>query len=159
MDNYSVYTSVPKLLKVGDTMLAETPDGLVKQILWPKHCVWHTEGVQLWPTLHRPLTAVYTYKGTEPTIECYSVFGNPDRDYCTGLHDLLQGFGVDSLYFAGVAEDVCVGQSALAALALGYQVTVIEDATCGVSVEDTASMKEAILKAGGEYLHSDMILT
>ena len=158
VDNYSLYTSIPTPLKVGDHMLVRTAEhGIVRQQLWPKHCVWHTEGAQLWPTLYRPLTAVYVYKGTVANIESYSVFGNAARDYDTGLHQLLQGFGVTEIYLTGIAEDICVAYSALNALRLGYETTVIEDATRGICVKNCASMKQAILSEGGHYLSSDML--
>lgn len=159
VDNYSLYTSIPKVHGVGDIMVAKTTDGLITQQLWPKHCVWHTEGAQLWPTLYRPLSAVYVYKGTAADIESYSVFGNEKRNYDTGLHQLLQGFDVSHVYFTGVAEDICVGHSALDALRLGFKTTVIEDATRGVCDENCALMKTMILKRGGDYLRSDMLLT
>ena len=159
VDNYSLYTSIPEPLRVGDHMLAWTADGYVRQQLWPKHCVWHTEGARLWPTLFRPLSALYVYKGTVADIESYSVFGNDERHYDTGLHALLQGFDVGHIYFTGIAEDICVAHSALDALRLGYAVTVIEDATCGVSEDRCIAMKHVILREGGHYRSSAQVLS
>ena len=132
--------------------------GYIRQQLWPKHCVWHTEGARLWSTLQPPLSAIYVYKGTEAVIESYSVFGNHTRDYDTGLHTLLQGFDVGHVFFTGIAEDICVGHSALDALRLGYKTTVIEDATMGVCDENCMSMKQTILQHGGDYCRSDIFV-
>ena len=158
VDNYSLYTSIPEPLRVGDHMLAWTADGYVRQQLWPKHCVWHTEGARLWPTLFRPLSALYVYKGTVPDIESYSVFGNHGRDYDTGIHRLLQSFGITHIYLTGIAEDICVGHSALDALCFGYNVTVIQDATRGVDKERCKAMKHVIRLQGGHYRLSEDVM-
>ena len=160
VDNQSLYTSQPKRLHVGDHMLVwNSTIGYVRQQLWPRHCVQHSKGARLWPKLNRRLSALYVYKGTVRDIESYSVFGNHERDYDTGLHRLLQTFGVGYVYFTGIAEDMCVGHSALDALRLGYNVTVIEDATRGMNEENCASMKHVILEHDGQYRRSHDVIT
>ena len=159
VENASRYTAFPEELHVGDHMLMwRAKVGYIRQQLWPRHCVQHTEGARLWPDLHRPLSALYVTKGTVSDIESYSVFGNPSRDYDTGLHRLLQSFGAEHLFFTGIAEDICVGQSALSALGLNYRVTVIEDATRGVDAQNCVSMKELILCLGGQYCQSEDVI-
>ena len=157
--NESVYTALPEQLNVGDHMTIWSPrDGFIRQQLWPRHCVRRTEGACLWPTLDRPLTAVYVYKGTEHDIESYSVFGNHARDYDTDLHHVLRHFGITHIYFTGIAEDICVGYSALDALRLGYDVTVFEDAPRGVDEMRCAVMKNLICARRGHYCHSENVL-
>ena len=95
------------------------------------------------------------YKGTKTLIESYSVFGNHTVNYDTGLHTLLQALGVTHIYLTGLAEDICVSYSALDALNLGYLVSIVQDATCGVSPIDCAKMKERIRHEGGFYCLSD----
>ena len=159
VDNQSLYTMQPNRLHVGDHMVISTAKhGLIRQQLWPRHCVQETEGARLWPTLYRPLSARYVYKGTEPDIESYSVFGNHGRDYDTGIHRLLQSFGITHIYLTGIAEDICVGHSALDALCFGYNVTVIQDATRGVDKERCKAMKHVIRLQGGHYRLSEDVM-
>ena len=79
------------------------------------------------------------------------------HDYDTVLHHLLQTFGVEYDYFTGIAEDMCVRHSALNALRLGYNVTVIEDATQGMNEENCALMKHVSLEHGGQYRRSHVL--
>ena len=155
IENASAYLNSRRRFKMGDVISVETSAyGTIHQQLWPRHCVQETEGAQLWPQLYRKPTAVYVYKGTKSLIESYSVFGNPSMNYDTGLHALLRTMGVTHLYLTGVAEDICVAYSALDALSLGYQVTVIQDATRGVSHAECLRMRELIRLRGGHYCHS-----
>ena len=159
VNNYKLYSpSLHGSVNVGDNVLVQTTDGNFHQRLWPEHCIKNTKGAQLYPTLDCPLSAVYVYKGTLANVESYSVFGNASRGYDTGLHKLLQGFNVGHVFFTGVAEDICVGFSALDALLLGYKTTIIEDATCGACDKDCILMKQRVLKQGGAYLPSDALL-
>ena len=48
--------------------------------------------------------------------------------------------------------------TALDALTRGYQVTVIQDAVCGVDIADCAGMRDHIELRGGLYQTSDMVL-
>ena len=47
----------------------------------------------------------------------------------SGLAELLREHGVDHVYIGGLTTDYCVRNSALDARRLGFEVTVIEDAT------------------------------
>ena len=134
------------------------PYGTIHQQLWPRHCVQGTDGARLWPSLYIKPTAIFVHKGTESAIETYSVFGNAKMNYTTGLDELLQTAGVTDVYFTGLAEDVCVGESALDAIQLGYNVTVIQDATCGVKHTDCDGMRQRIEQHGGHYETSYSVL-
>ena len=160
LENASTYTYSRRRFKMGDIIsVPTTAYGIVQQQLWPRHCVQETEGAQLWPLLYRKPTAVYVHKGTKSLVESYSVFGNPSMNYDTGLHDLLSSMGVTHLYFTGVAEDICVAYSALDALNLGYQVTIIQDATRGVNHDACLRMRELIHLRGGHHcLSSDVFV-
>ena len=156
VQNASYHTNCRRRFKMGDVITVHTcAYGSIHQQLWPKHCVQGTEGARLWPTLYRKPTPVYVCKGTKSLVESYSVFGNITMNYDTGLHTLLQELGVTHIYFTGLAEDICVSYSALDALKHGYHVSIIQDATCGVSPVDCAKMKERIRLQGGYYCLSD----
>ena len=154
--NAPLHTQSRRRFKMGDLITVPTcAYGPIHQQLWPAHCVQGTEGARLWPALYHKPTAVNVYKGTKTLIESYSVFGNHTVNYDTGLHTLLQSLGVTHLYLTGLAEDICVSYSALDALNLGYHVSIVQDATCGVSSLDCTKMKERIRHEGGFYCLSD----
>ena len=79
-------------------------------------------------------------------------------NYATGLDELLQKANVTDVYFTGIAEDVYLGQSALDALHLGYNVNVIHDATCGIELTDCSGMRERIEQLGVLYETSYSVL-
>ena len=142
-----------------ELMVDIPPYGVIHQRLWPRHCVQGTSGSCLSSDLYIKPTAVFVHKGGETLIESYSVFGNDKMNYDTGLNKLLQSTGITDIYFAGLAEDVCVGYSVLDALRLGYTVTVIEDATRGVNTADCSAIRQRILQRGGNYESSDSVLS
>ena len=109
VDNAAMYTGENRVFSMGDTISVKTKShAIVRQQLWPRHCVQGTEGARLWPSLHLTSPAVFVHKGTESVIESYSVFGNRLMDYSTGLDGLLQSLGITHVYLTGVAEDICV---------------------------------------------------
>lgn len=158
LDNAQLYDAEEK--QAGDFLTYKSRRyGTIRQQLWPRHCVRGTAGACLWPGLELPLAAIYVQKGTDSEIESYSVFGNEAMGYDTGLHRLLKGSGITHLYFTGLAEDVCVGHSALDALQLGYDVTVIDNAVRGVDQEACSIMRRLITSQGGRYETADIVLS
>lgn len=69
----------------------------------------------------------------------------------TKLNAQLQERGVGLLTIVGVATDWCVRASALDALAAGYAVEVVAEATAGVNLQpdDSATAIAEIVAAGG----------
>jgi nicotinamidase/pyrazinamidase len=110
-------------------------DGLT-QILWPVHCVQETPGAQLVPELRareHELAAVFR-KGTDPTIDSYSGFFDNAKRKSTGLHEWLREHGVTAVSVCGLALDYCVKFTILDALELGFETTLIRDATRAVEL-------------------------
>lgn len=105
------------------------------QVLWPTHCVQGTEGAGFHPDLALDLANVVIRKGTNPGIDSYSAFFENDRSTPTGLNGYLADRGVREVWIAGLATDFCVGYSALDAAKLGFQVTLIEDASRGIDLD------------------------
>lgn len=134
--------------KVGETLQL---DGVVQE-LWPVHCVQETEGAAVVNTLRSDQVGHFFYKGTDPQIDSYSAFFDNDHEHATGLNDYLRKKGVESLYLVGLTTDFCVLYSALDALELGYEVSVIRDACCPVFNEEEALKK--IKAQGGEVITS-----
>ena len=148
-----------ELIAVGDEILLSSGRyGLIRQQVWPRHCVRGSEGARLSSKVELPLTAVMVYKGTESEVEAYSAFGNASMRYDTRLHRLLQTAGVTDLYVTGLAEDICVAHSVLDALNLNYRVTVVQDAVRGVDEDRCRSMKDLIKRRGGRYMSSEAVV-
>jgi nicotinamidase/pyrazinamidase len=123
--------------------------------IWPVHCVQGTAGAELNPALERAKVDVVIDKGQDPNSQGYSAFQD------TVLGELLRERGVDRLFVTGLATDYCVKQSALDALRLGFDVTVVEDAVRGVDVEpgDSERALEEVERAGAHRATSSELLS
>ena len=119
---------------------------------WPPHCVRGSWGAEFHPGLKLPGDVVIVSKATEADVEAYSAFEG------TGLHYLLSRWGVKKLFIAGVATDYCVKASALDALALGYDVFLVEDAVVAVSEEEGEEAFREVLRNGGVIISSDEVV-
>lgn len=108
--------------------------GGLPQTLWPVHCVQNTPGADFVPGLDRNRWAAVFQKGTDPEIDSYSGLFDNGKRRATGLGDFLKERGVDQVYILGLATDYCVEFTALDAAALGFQTTLIEDASRGVDL-------------------------
>ena len=104
------------------------------QILWPVHCVQNTPGAALRADLDQTAIARVFQKGTDPTVDSYSTFFDNAHRKSTGLGEYLKQRGVGDVYLCGLATDYCVKFSALDAVALGFQVYLIADASRGVNL-------------------------
>lgn len=105
------------------------------QILWPIHCVQHSEGSEFVSELDTSnIDAVYK-KGTDISIDSYSAFFDNGKRKDTGLNDYLKSKGVSEVYITGLATDYCVKYTALDAKSCGFKTYVVEDATKGVNLK------------------------
>jgi nicotinamidase/pyrazinamidase len=103
------------------------------QHLWPDHCVRGTGGAQIHPALEIPHAELILRKGFRREIDSYSAFTENDQSTPTGLAGYLRERGLQRLYFTGLAYDYCVGFSAIDAVKLGFEATVIEDLSRGIA--------------------------
>jgi nicotinamidase/pyrazinamidase len=112
-----------------------------------------TAGAELHPSLDRAKVDVVIDKGQDPNSQGYSGFQD------TRLGDLLRERGVDRLFVTGLATDYCVKNTVLDARALGFDVTVVEDAIRGVEVNpgDSEHALEEMRAAGAEFARSDAV--
>lgn len=99
-----------------------------EQTLWPDHCIMGSEGAEFGPALDLRRVELVLRKGFRPEIDSYSGFRENDRTTLTGLHGSLTERGLRRLFLAGLTRDYCVHDTAVDALAFGYEVIVIEDA-------------------------------
>lgn len=104
---------------------------------WPTHCVQGTWGAELHPDLR--VVGPIVRKGSAGE-DGYSGFSQRDpvsgRTVPTELDELLRNAGVTRVIVTGLAEDVCVKETALDASRLGYEVIVPLAATRAVELQD-----------------------
>jgi nicotinamidase/pyrazinamidase len=117
--------------KPGDRIIL---DG-IEQILWPVHCVQHTDGAQFAPSFDTSRVAHVFHKGIDPRIDSYSTFFDNAHRRETGLADYLKKRGINDIYLMGLALDYCVKYSTLDARRLGLNTHVILDGCRGINLE------------------------
>jgi nicotinamidase-related amidase len=69
--------------------------------------------------------------------------------WATGLHESLQGAGVERLVFTGVTTEVCVQTSMREANDRGYECLLVEDATDSYFPEFKAATLTMVTAQGG----------
>ena len=105
--------------------------------IWPVHCVAETWGAQLHPDLEAADDAPRIRKGTNGE-DGYSGFTM--RDPTTGeqtpteLDAVLRDRGIQRVVVVGLATDYCVKATALDAVRLGYETSVLTDAIAAVEL-------------------------
>lgn len=115
--------------------VGETIDlGGVTQILWTDHCIQQSEGAKLADSLNLDFIDYVIQKGTDPFIDSYSGFFDNDHRKSTGLADLLKEKDVDEIDLVGLATDYCVKFTALDAVSLGFNTSVIFEGVRGVEL-------------------------
>jgi nicotinamidase/pyrazinamidase len=121
--------------------------------IWPVHCVRDTWGAELHPDLD--VSGPIVRKGTGGE-DGYSGFTARDvttgEEEPTGLQSVLEERGIRRLVVVGLAQDVCVKETALDARRLGYETLVPLAATRPVNLEagDDARAVDAMVEAGAE---------
>ena len=119
------------------------------QTLWPDHCIQGTAGAEFHPDLRTDPAHLIIRKGFRSAIDSYSAFFENDRSTTTGLNGYLSARGVTAVTFVGLATDYCVAYSALDAVRLGLQATVLLGACRGIDLGGSlAAMTEQMRAAG-----------
>jgi nicotinamidase/pyrazinamidase len=105
--------------------------------VWPTHCVQRSWGAQLYEPL-RVVDGPVVRKGTEGE-DGYSAFSVRDpqsgEEAPTELEAMLRDRRVARVVIVGLAQDVCVKETVLDAERLGFDATVITDATRPVDLQ------------------------
>lgn len=112
-------------------------------------------GAELDAGLVVPLGAVEVRKGTGSEVDSYSAFADNDGARKTELEGLLRAAGVGRVALAGLAYDVCVAATARDALAAGFKVLLLEDATPAFSADAAAEKKAELRRLGCAFASSD----
>ncbi|MFQ6553773.1 bifunctional nicotinamidase/pyrazinamidase [Aestuariibius insulae] len=130
--------------------MTEMPYG--PQVLWPDHCIIGTPGAEFHPDLRTDRADLIIRKGFQAQIDSYSAFLENDHKTPTGLHGYLQTRGLKKLTIVGLAFDFCVLYSALDAVTLGYEVTVIEGACRSIDLDGSREAALTGLRKSGVTL-------
>ena len=130
------------------------------ETLWPPHCVQGTQGAEFVPALDTSRITRTFLKGTDKEVDSYSGFFDNEHRRATGLGDYLKAQGVEDVVIVGLATDYCVKYTALDALALGFNTTVVRDACRGVEVNagDTERALAEMREAGVQIVESSELL-
>ena len=127
------------------------------QLLWPMHGVQNSFGAELAIGLDETKIHRHFFKGTDPETDCYGAFFDNPRKNETGLATFLHEKGVENIYLLGLPLEFGVRQTALDALALGFQVSVVEDGCRALDPEKGAEALEEMRKQGAVLLSSNEI--
>ena len=124
--------------------------------VWPVHCVGGTWGAELHPAFELPADAPRVRKGTSGE-DGYSGFSMRDpesgEETATELESLLRSGGIERVVVCGLATDYCVRATALDAVRLGFEVTLLGDAVAAVNlVEGDGDRALAELEEAGVTL-------
>ncbi len=126
-------------------------DGM-EQVLWPDHCVQGSNGAEFHSSLNmQPVEAIFR-KGMDSGIDSYSGFYDNGHKKSTGLAGYLREKGAKSIWFCGLAADVCVYFTMKDALEEGFEVHLVQDATRPLE-QETFEKQIDELKSDGVKLH------
>jgi nicotinamidase/pyrazinamidase len=131
-------------------------DGL-PQVLWPDHCVQQTFGAEFSTALDTKKIEAIFRKGMDKNIDSYSGFFDNGKKKSTGMADYLKGRGTTSIYVCGLAADYCVYFTALDGLELGFQSTIITDATKAIDENNFKKVLQNFKSKDGKEITTDQI--
>lgn len=122
--------------------------------IWPVHCVRDTWGAELHPAL-RVVEGPIVRKGTGGE-DGYSAFSVRDpqsgEEAPTEVESILREHRIENVVVTGLAQDVCVKETVLDALRLGFSTALISDATRPVDLKpgDGDQALEQMASAGAD---------
>lgn len=132
---------------------------LTTQVMWPDHCVMGTDGADFHPDVKPAVDKAISIirKGYRDNIDSYSAFFENDGRTPTGLDGLLRELGVKNIYLCGIALDYCVRYTAEDAARLGYEVTVITDATAAIAPNTEDDARESFKNLGVHEIRASQV--
>lgn len=111
---------------------------------WPVHCVQDTKGAAFHPDLALPDDAIRVSKATAFDADAYSAFDG------TGLGGYLKEKGIERVIVCGLALDVCVKATVLAACREGFTTLLLEGLSAAVDPDAVSECRREFTDAGAE---------
>lgn len=130
---------------------------VVRQVLWPDHCIANTPSAELHSRLLVNATDIVIKKGNECHIDSYSAFEDIGNFRETELKKKLQSHSVESVFLVGVALDYCVLYTAKDARRLGLKTFVVLDATASVASDTEEAAKREMTRLGISLVSSSQL--
>ncbi|KAL3420534.1 isochorismatase [Phlyctema vagabunda] len=135
-----------------EVSFTDSPNFTEQQGLYADHCVPETWGAQIEDGVQSRLhnlegyrtTVNYIKKAQNHTIDSYSAFTDNQYRRFTTLDSELRLHSIERLVITGLITSACVRGTAIDGTKLGYQVTVIEDATDSISQDSKDSAIEEL---------------
>ena len=119
------------------------------QILWPDHCIQGSTGASFHKNLNTNKSDIILRKGSNPKIDSYSAFFENDKNTTTGLEGYLLKKDIKKLYLCGLAFDYCVFYSALDGMNLGFEVSVFQDLTKAIDLNNSKKIaRKSMMEKG-----------
>jgi nicotinamidase/pyrazinamidase len=105
--------------------------------IWPVHCVADSWGAELHPRVTIPAGALSIHKGVSGE-DGYSGFTmrhvTTGEERATGLESLLRDREIERVVIVGLATDYCVKATALDAVDLAFDTSLLADAVAAVDL-------------------------
>ena len=122
------------------------------QVLWPDHCVQGTDGAAFHKALNTDKVSLILRKGMNPDVDSYSAFFENDQTTSTGLAGWLAARGIETVQMAGLATDYCVAWSALDAVKLGFETSVVMSACRAIDLDGSLQAQSEKMRDAGIQL-------
>ena len=135
-----------------------TPHFEIDGGIWPVHCVRGTWGAEFHPSLAVVGDVVKKGTGGEDGYSGFTVRDPESGERIeTSLEEILRARGIERVVIAGLATDYCVKETAVDALAKGFDTVILEDAVRAVDLEEGDGIRalDTVRAAGGRVLVSD----
>jgi nicotinamidase/pyrazinamidase len=127
-------------------------------VLRPVHCVQHSHGAELAPSLNRERINRIIRQGTDTNLDSFSGFFDNDHMTPTGLGEYLRDKRADDVYLCGLTLETTIKNTALDALNLGFQCFLVEDACRAMKPAGAVKAVEEMKAAGVLFTSSREIL-
>jgi nicotinamidase/pyrazinamidase len=120
--------------------------------LWPDHALQGTKEASLHAELDTSLLDLVLRKGTRPEADGLSAFGDCGGRVRSGLAPLLRERGIERLFLAGLALDLCVAATAEDAAREGFATYVVENACRASKLDLIEPTRHRLLRVGVQFV-------
>jgi nicotinamidase/pyrazinamidase len=125
-----------------------TPHFLAHGGRWPKHCVQGSWGAELVAGLEIAGPVLRKGTGGENGYSGFVVRDERGATSPTELGSLLRARGIERVVVCGLAQDVCVKETALDAARLGFECEVRIEATRAIDAASNENVRRELTNAG-----------